>query len=187
MKKLVLGLISVLVLVYAALIGWDRWVNTHRIVAGPGNESSLYQGYDPERVIRNFRYGSESYGSGGGYGAVQLINSIRHNKNFIPRFTMPANRERQLLTALREDITLQLETAGMAVVATRNDADGGFTYKYTSRNSVGSISVQAPVHHMTMRRYPVPSRLDDVALNIVLEETWTRPASESQWWMSAVD
>jgi hypothetical protein len=185
MKKLVLGLISVLVLAYATLLGWDRWVNARRIMAGPGNESSLYQSYDPEQVIREFRYGSESYGSGNGNGALHLIKSIKHNREFIPRFTMQANREQELLIALRKDIVLHL--TGMTVVATHDDPDGSFIYKYTSGNSVGSISVQAPVHHMTVPRYPVPSGLDDVALNIVLEETWSRPASESQLWMAAVD
>ena len=69
---------------------------------------------------------------------------------------------------------------GMIVVATHYEADGGFTYNYTSGNSVGSISVQAPSHQMTVRRYFVPGGLNDVELKIALEETWTRPASETQ-------
>ncbi len=187
MKRLVLGLISVLVLAWTALLGWDRWVNDHRIVAGPQNESPLYQSYDPEPVIKKFRYEGESYGGGHGNGASQLIKYIRHSQDFTPRFTMQANRERELLNALREDIMLRLRITGMTVVATHDEADGGFTYNYTSGNSVGSISVQAPGHQMTVRRYFVPSGLDDVELKIALEETWTRPASESQWWMSAAD
>jgi hypothetical protein len=187
MTRLALGLISALVVAWTALLGWDQWVNYHRIVAGPDNESSLYQSYDPERVIKNFRCKGENYGGGHGSGALQLIKYIRHSQDFTPRFTMQAKRERQLLNALREDIILQLRITGMTLVATEDEADGGFTYKYTSENSSGSISVQAPVYQMTIRRYPVPTGLDDVELKIALEETWTRPASESQWWMSAVD
>jgi hypothetical protein len=59
--------------------------------------------------------------------------------------------------------------------------------EYISGNSVGTISVQAPEYDVTMRRYPVPSGLDDASLNIVMEETWTRPASETRWWMSVVE
>jgi hypothetical protein len=100
---------------------------------------------------------------------------------------MQANRERELMTALRENIVGWLRITGMNVVGTHDEADGGFTYKYTSGNSVGSISVQALEHLVTQRRYPVPSGLDDVALKIALEETWTRPKDETSWWMAAVD
>ena len=186
MKKLVLGLITVLLL-WTALLAWDRWVNAHRIVAGPENETMLYQGYDPEQVIKKFRYEGEGHGGGDGKGAVQLIKSIRQSREFTPRFTMQADRERELLNALRDDIMLRLRNTGMKVVATHDEADGAFTYKYVSGSSAGSISVQAPDHHVTVRRYPVPSGLDDVNLKIALEESWTRPASETQWWMAALD
>jgi hypothetical protein len=154
---------------------------------GPGNETCLYRSYDPEQVIKQFRYEHQSYGGGHSNGAVTLIKSIHHIQDFTPIFTVQANRERELLNALREDIVIRLRMTGMTVVATNDKADGGFTYKYTSENSNGSISVQAPVHQMTVRSYPLPSGLDDVGLEIALEETWTRPASETQWWMSAVD
>lgn len=186
MKKLVL-VITVLILLWTALFGWDRWVNAHRIVAGPENETTLYQSYDPEQVIKRFRYEGEGHNGGDEKGAVQLIKSIRHSREFTPRFTMQADQERELLNALREDIMLRLRNSGMQVVATHDEADGAFTYRYVSGNSAGSISVQAPVHQVTVRRYPVPSGLDDTNLRIALEETWTRPASETQWWMAALD
>jgi hypothetical protein len=187
MSKLVFGLIGTLAVAWTALVGWNQWVNAHRIMDDPGNESCLYRSYDPEQVIKQFRDEHENYGGGHSHGAVTLIKSIHHIQDFTPKFTMQANEERELLNALREDIVLHLRMTGMTVVATNDDAEGGFTYKYTSENSSGSISVQAPVHQMTMRGYPLPSGLDDVELKIALEETWTRPASETQWWMSAVD
>lgn len=187
MKKLALGLLIILVLAWTALLGWGRWVNAHRIVAGPKNETALYQSYDPEQVIKKFRYEGEGHDGGGAESALQLIKSIRHSREFTTRFTMRADQERGLLDALREDIMLRLRNTGMKVVADHDEADGGFTYKYVSGNSAGSISVQAPGHHMTVRRYPVPSGLDDVDLKIALGETWTRPATETQWWMAALD
>jgi len=185
--KLVPGVISALVLAWTATFSWDEWVDNHRIMAGPDNESSLYQSYDPEQIVKKFRFEGESYSGGHGYGATQLIQYIRHSQDFTPRFTMQARRERELLNALRKDIVFRLHITGMTVVASDDEADGGFTYKYTSGDSSGSISVHAPVHHVTVRRYPVPAGLDDVELKIALEETWTRPASESKWWMSVVD
>jgi hypothetical protein len=92
-----------------------------------------------------------------------------------------------LLNALREDIMSRLRLANANVVASDDGLDGGFTYKYTAGNSVGTISVQAPEYRAAVRRYPLPSGLDDVSLNIVMEETWTRPASETRWWMSVVE
>jgi hypothetical protein len=187
LRRLALGLICVLVVGWTSLGGWDSWIGAHRIAAGPENETALYQNYDPERVIKNFRYEGESYGGGYGYGAVPLIKSIRQNKDFTPRFTMRSDRELDLMNALHQDILLWLRVTGANLVATHDEADGGFTYRYISGKSVGSISVQAPFHHTTERRYPVPSGLDDVVLKIALEETWTRPESETGWWMSMVD
>ena len=111
MKRLVLAVISVLFLAWVALIGWDRWVNAHRIVAGPENQTAFYRSYDPEQVIKNFRY-DERYGSGHGSGALQLIRSIKHSEDFTPAFTMSADRERALLDALREDIVQRLRING---------------------------------------------------------------------------
>lgn len=187
MRRIVFRFLSVLLLAWTVLFGWDFWVNAHRIVEGPENESALYRSYDPEQVIKLFRYERESYGSGHGYGAAQLVTYIHHSQEFTPRFTMQANLGRELLHALREDILYRLRDTGMTVVATNDEADGGFTYKYTSQNIRGSISVQAPVRRMTVRRYSVPRGLDDVEIKIALEETWTRPANQLAWWMSAVD
>jgi hypothetical protein len=187
MSRLVLGIVGALLLAWTVLIGVDSWLSAHRLGAGPQNESSLYQSYDPEQVVKRFRYEREGYGRGTSDGASQLIKSITHSQSFSPKFTMRSTQERELLDALREDIVLRLKEPGMTVVATNDEADGGFTYKYTSANSVGSISVRAPAHHMTVRHYPVPNGLDDVELMITLEETWTRPASETSWWMAAVD
>jgi hypothetical protein len=179
--------VGICVLGWSAMFGCDRWINAHRIVAGPANESPLYQSYDPEQVLKKFRYEGEGYDGGHGKGAAQEIKHIEQWQDFTPRFTMQANREQDLLNALREDIMLRLKVTGMTVTANHDHVDGGFSYKYISRNSVVSISVQAPAHHIAERRYPVQTGLDDVELKIALAETWTRPASETQWWMSAVD
>jgi hypothetical protein len=187
MSRLVLGVVGTLLLAWTVLVGSDSWVNAHRLAEGPENESSLYRNYDPEPVIKRFRYERENYGRGNYSGASQLVKSIHHSQGFTPSFTMQANRERELLNALREDIMLRLRMPGMTVTTINNAADGGFTYKYTTENGGGSISVQAPVRKTTVRRYPVPSDLDDVEFTIALEEMWTRPGSETQWWMAAVN
>jgi hypothetical protein len=187
MSRLVFGVLGTLLLAWTVLVGSDSWVNAHRLAEGPENESYLYQSYDPEQVIKGFRYEGENYGGGHSYGASHLVKSIHHTQGFTPRFTMQANRERELLNALREDIMLRLRMPGMSVTAIDDETDSGFTYKYTTENGGGTISVQAPVHQRTVRRYPVPRDLDDVELTISMEETWTRPGSETQWWMAAVN
>jgi hypothetical protein len=74
------------------------------------------------------------------------IKSIKHNEDFTPAFTIRADRERELLDALREDIVLRLQVNETNVTAIHDAPDGGFTYKYSSGNSVGSISVQPLAH-----------------------------------------
>lgn len=187
MKRILIGSITVLVLAWAMVVGLNGWINAHRLIAGPKNESTFYQNYDPEQVIARFRYTGEGHDGGHSNGALQLIKFIRHSGDFTPRFTMQAGREPDLLNALREDIMSRLRLTKANVVASDDALDGGFTCKYISGNSVGTISVQAPEYRAAVRRYPVPSGLDDVRLKIVMEETWTRPASETRWWMSVVE
>ena len=187
MKRILIGSITVLVLAWAMVVGLNGWINAHRLIAGPENESSFYQNYDPEQVIARFRYTGEGHDGAHSNGASQLIKSIRHFGGFTPRFTMRAAREPELLNALHDDILSRLRLTKANVVARDDGLDGGFTCKYIAGNSVGTITVRVPQYRAAVRRYPVPSGLDDVSLNIVMEETWTRPASETRWWMSVVE
>jgi len=50
MKRPFLALIGVIFLAWAALIGWDQWVNNHGIVAGRQNQTAFYSSYDPEQL-----------------------------------------------------------------------------------------------------------------------------------------
>jgi hypothetical protein len=183
MKRPVLAVLSVLGLAY----GWGQWVNAHRIVSSPDNQTALFQSYNPEPVISRFRPEGEGFEGFDGNSASQGIKSIQHHKEFTPRFPMQADRERELLNALREDIILRLRSNGMNVMATHDEADGGFAYKYLAGNSEGSITVKPLVHVPVQRSYPLPTGLEYVSVTIALEETWTRPASESQWWMAMAD
>jgi hypothetical protein len=188
MKRLIPQvLISVLILASTALLYWDRWVNAHRIAASPQNETALYQNYDPEPVIKKFRYEGESYGGGSGIGSGNGIKSIQHSREFMPRFTMQANRQSELMKALHEDVLGWLRATSTNVVASHEESNGGFTYKYASGNSVGSISVKPPNPAPVHRNMALPAGLEDVTVTIAMEETWTRPANETQWWMAMAD
>jgi hypothetical protein len=186
MKKLALGF-SLLGLSWVSLVCLGGWVNAHRIVAGPENESRFFRGYSPTSVVTKFQYDEGSHSSEGkGFGSG--IRSIRHNAEFVPRFIMWANRKQELLNALREDVLIRLRTTGTNVVSAHDETDGGFTYNYASGDSIGSISVKAPVHDPGVhRQYQLEPGLDDISVDITLQETWTRPLSETKWWMAAVD
>ncbi len=184
--KEVLIVLCALLLAFTGVVGCDGYVSSYRLMPSPKNETSFFQSYNPEQVLRKFRDEQEGgHSDSDGQGSSNGIKTILQHRMFMPRFTMQADLENSLLSALREDILLHLR--GMTIAAVHDDAGGGFTYKYISGNSVGNISVTAPVHTPATRRYPVPSGLDDVSLNIAIEETWTRPASETRWWMSMAD
>ena len=145
----------------------------------------------PQPVYTNFQY-DEGWNGGHGQGCSPGYRSIRHHAEFTPGFTIRVDRKQELLDALRNDILLQFRTTGTNVVATHNEPSGGFTYKYIAGNSSGSISVQPPAHdELLQRNTPLEASfgpgLDDIRFKIALEETWTRPASETPWWMAAVD
>jgi hypothetical protein len=169
------------------IVGCDGYVSSCRLMPSSSNETSFFQSYDPEQVLKAFRE-PWGYSSGHPNGSSNGIKSILHNQGFTPGFAMPVSRKQELLDALCEDVLLHLRYTGMTVVASYRESDGGLTYKYKSGSSVGKISVHPPYHDAYMRRnMALPSGLDDVRLNILIEETWTRPASETPWWMSMVD
>lgn len=187
MKKLAFGFISLLGLSWLSLVCWGGWVNADRIVAGPDNQSQFLRSYNPTSVVTKFQYGAGSHSSEG-KGFSSGIRSIRHNAEFVPRFIMGADRKQELLNALREDILIRLRSTGTNVVFAHDEADGGFTYDYAAGDSVGSISVKAPVHDPGVhRQLQLVSGLDDISVDIALQETWTRPVSETKWWMAAVE
>jgi hypothetical protein len=100
---------------------------------------------------------------------------------------MQADRERELLKALREDIRLRLSLPGMRVVAIDEQANGRSTYRYVFGQNVGTITVGVPAHITITRHVPLPVGLEDVVLKVDLDETWTLPPNERHWWMSVAD
>lgn len=187
MSKVVFGIFGVMLLSWTAAFGWLSWANSHRIVPGSINESLLYRTYDPVPVFIQFRDEQKGHGEGGGSAAGRGIKSIHHSRDFDQMFAMQANRKQELLNALRQDILNRLHMPGTTVVVTDAQPNKGFTCEYISGNSHGSISVEVPAPAEIVRHYPLPNGLEDVQVRIDLEETWTRPPNETQWWMSDAD
>ena len=179
--------LCVLLLAFTGIVGCDGYVSSYRLMPSSSNETSFFQSYDPEQVLKAFRE-PWGYSSGHENGSSNGIKSILHNQGFTPGLAMQVSRKQELLDAICEDVLLHLRYTGMTVVASYRESDGGLTYRYKSGSSVGKISVHPPYHDAYMRRnMALPSGLDDVRLDILIEETWTRPASETRWWMSMVD
>ena len=172
------GFLSLCLLALAALFIQGQWLNSHRIMPGPENQSSFLKGYDPEEVIKRFRV--KGWGSGGGHGsgaASPGTQSIEQTADFEPWFPIESSRKIELMTALSDDVSCQLALAGARVLGKGGEPDGGFKYEYTSGNSVGSISVHPPGPADIRRNLGLPGGLEDITLKIELKETWTRPAS----------
>lgn len=187
MRRLLLGILSLLVLAWIGLFTWDKWVNAHRLPAGPENQSVFFRTYTPMPVVEKFKCSGDSH-VGSVRGAVQLIKSIHHTGEFTPGFTMAADRKQELLPALRDDIVLRLRATGATVLSTQEEADGGFTYNYAADRSLGSISASAPFHDTDVhRQFQLCPELIDISFKITLKESWTRPPHGTQWWMAAVD
>ena len=187
MFRLFIAVAGTLFLAWAGAVSfYSVVVNGHRVQSGPQHESLLYQNYDPEQVVRTFRDESERY-STWNESASQLVKSVEQSKTLCRNFTMPATQESDLMSALREDTLQWLKVPGITVTTFHSEADGEFTYTYVTEHGSGSISVAALTHQLSKRRYPISAGLDDVQLKIALQEKWTRPASETQWWMAVVD
>ena len=187
MKKLAFGFICLLGLSWISLVCWGAWVNAHWIAAGPANQSLFLRSYNPTLIVKKFQY-DEGFQIGQGSGASSGIRSVRHTAEFVPGFIIWANRKQELLNALREDVLSRLRTTRTIILSAHDEADGGFTYNYAAGNSIGSISVKAPVHGSgVQRRYQLAPGLEDISVDIALQETWTRPANETKWWMAALD
>jgi hypothetical protein len=191
MKRLWFWL-SVLLVAWVALIALDKWIHARWwLVDGRDNQSKFFRTYDPQPVYAKYQYDAGWHG-GHGEGCGMGFRSIRHFADFTPGFTIRVDRKQELLDALRNDILLQFRNTGTNVVATHDQADGGFTYKYVAGNSIGSISVEPPVHDEGLKRNtPLEALfgpgLDDIRFKVALEERWTRPAAETPWWMAMMD
>jgi hypothetical protein len=164
-------------LALAALFIWAEWTNSHRVVPGPQNQSSFLKSYDPEEVIKTFRYPGEGFGSRHNSGASSGVDSVHHTARFDPDFTIQSSRKPELLTALNEDLLRRLALTDASLLRKSVERDGGFRYEYASGNSVGSISVHPPSQGIVRRNTPLPATLEDITVDIQLEETWTRPQS----------
>jgi hypothetical protein len=171
------------VLGWVSLLGWQGWIDSHRLVAGPQNQSVFLRAYNPEQVIRKFRCDG-TFGAGSMTSATSEIHWIKHQAGFYPEFTIESDKGADLMKALRADIVNWFLITNTNVVANQESPNGGFTYEYASGRSAGSISVQPPVHRSVQRRTActaLPSGLEDVTLKIDIEETWTRPTTEKLW------
>ncbi|UWZ83265.1 hypothetical protein [Occallatibacter riparius] len=121
-----LGLVlSVLLVAWVALAGFDQWVHARWwLVDGPDNQSKFFRTYDPQPVYAKYQHdGGLSVGHGQGCGPG--FRSIQHFADFTPGFTIRVDRKQELLDALRNDILLQLRNTGTNVAATHDQADGG--------------------------------------------------------------
>jgi hypothetical protein len=175
--KCLLGLFGVLLLTWEGLLFAQQWIDSHRIIASPQNQSAFYKGFDPEEVIKRFRCPDEGYGSGGSTGAVQTTEFVKHSKSFEPQFTIESLRKTELVSAINEQIRNELQLMRTHVINRVEDPSGNFTYNYTTPNGGGFISVHSPVHHDVQRNRVLPSDLEDISIEIDLEETWYRPTS----------
>ncbi len=103
--------------------------------------------------------------------------SIEHNADFEPEFTIESSRKIELMTALRNDVLRRLAFSNAQVVGKREEVNGEFKYEYVSGTSIGTISFHPPVPAHVHRNMALPSGLEDITLQIDLKETWTRPAT----------
>jgi hypothetical protein len=175
--KLLLGSSVVLVSTYAALLGWQQWTDSHRIIAGPQNQSAFYRVYDPEEILKRFRSPKEGYGEGFNSGAVQDTEFIRHSKSFEREFTIESRRKTELVAAIDQQIQNELQLPGTHPVNRVEEPSGNFKYNYTTPNGGGFIVVHLPVYCPVQRNMALPDGLEDLCLKINLEETWNRPTS----------
>jgi hypothetical protein len=171
------GLVSLCLLPFAALVIQAQWEISHRIVPGPQNRSTFLKGYNPEEVIKKFRY-PESFGSGHSSGAGSDTVSVHHNSGFDGEFAIESSRKLELMAALNEDVLRQLALTDTRVVGKSVEPEGGIRYEYVSGNSVGSISVHPPKPAGFHRNAAMPTTVEYVSWEIKLDETWTRPSSQ---------
>jgi hypothetical protein len=85
------------------------------------------------------------------------------------------------LSCKREDVVSRLRFTNTTVVASHEGPNGGFTFNYVAGNNVGSISAEQSANDSVWWNHVLARGYEDVTVKIALEETWTRPASETRW------
>jgi hypothetical protein len=162
----------VLLLMVSAGAFWIMWDSSHLLYATPETESAFLKNYTPQHVIERFQCNESSAhaaGSGGGAGK----DFVTHQASFNWFFAMPSDKLLPLITALNDDLAVQLSLNGAQILSRSGDARTGFHYDYRLGKSLGSVTISPVSLHSGIRRaMPLPKCMVDVATKVELAEEW---------------
>jgi hypothetical protein len=165
-------LAAVLVIVAAAVIVAGAVENALLISPTPETESTFFQAFTPDNVVK--RFSCAFWWGSGGSSASAGMRYITLQKDFDQYFAIPAGDWVPVMQALQEDISFRLLGSGAQILDQAGDLTGGFQVRYKIRRAVGAILV-APLKTIdadTLRPQGVCKNGIAVQLKVSMQEKW---------------
>ena len=162
-------LLLVGVIVAAEAIGHLRY----RYSPSVEHESTFLRNYSPRPVIELFAFkqGPLSILDGTSSGAGWKF--VTNERKIDPTFAIQTDMRTPLMTALSEDVAVQLSRDGSTIISRSGDPASGFHFSYKDGTSVGSVTL-LPLSDQAWSS-PNPALAEGVRVvraNIVISERW---------------
>jgi hypothetical protein len=162
--------LSVLVLSAGALWTLD---GSHLLPITPETESAFLKHYSSQHVIERFKCNWPSAGEGPSLVGEAGSDSVIHRSETIWYFAMRSDSQLLLMTALNDDVSVQLTQNGAQILRRSGDPHTGFHFDYKLAKTIGTVTI-SPVElssnmHRAMR---LPPGIVDVRAKVELSEKW---------------
>jgi len=164
---------AVVIVVFLAIALMDTaWEQAHTYYPAPESQTTFLRTYSLKSAVLPFVEPSggtsDLSGSGGGAG----MESVEHTADFGEYFTIRSERKGLLLPAVYYDIRQQLKTSGVQVLSQSGDLSNGFTFRYRSGNSFGTVTVHPLEPGKVQRNLALANDLEDVGIRVEIKEEW---------------
>jgi hypothetical protein len=165
-------LLLVMLLMVGAGLGLRAWDRFRQLKDTPETRSAFLTNYNPLPVVDQFKRG-RSYAQGGPeINSSSDTKSVFHQSGFEWGFAMMPDQRVPLMSALNEDVNVQLLHNGAQILSRTGDLDTGFHYAYRLGKATGTVVI--PPVAITSSTSVADRQAGRIGIDarVELKETW---------------
>ena len=162
-------LLLVDVIVAVAAIGHLRY----RYSPSVEHQSAFLRNYSPRPVIELFAFRQVPLSIGDGTSSAAGWKFVTNERKIDPTFAIPTDMRIPLMTALSEDMAVQLTRDGSTIISRSGDPASGFHFSYKDGTSVGNVTLLPLSDQARSSNHPpLAEGLKEIRASIVISEKW---------------
>jgi hypothetical protein len=143
--------------------------------ATPEMQSCFLRTYTIAPVLERFRLTTHIYSGGDGSGSGAGYGFATHEREFHYFFVMHSNKRDELMRALVDSLSSQLNITGAQIISQTGSMSEGIQFRYVAGPASGAIVVDPPSRALGgLIPFLCPDEIN-VSVNMRVEEKWTRP------------